>query len=88
MKILPKWYTFQVETGPFFNYYIHLSTLQYAKRSIEAFKMMYVGFSRPTHLLCFAVLKGNLSDEQLSYFKSSDSSWSVIDLTEECNAPK
>ena len=23
MKILPKWYTFQVETGPFFNYYIH-----------------------------------------------------------------
>ena len=22
MKILPKWYTFQVETGPFFNYYI------------------------------------------------------------------
>ncbi len=57
-------------------------------RAKEAMKMMYVGFSRPTHLLCFAVLKGNLSDEQLSYFKSSDSSWSVIDLTEECNAPK
>ena len=26
MKILPKWYTFQVETGPFFNYYIHIKT--------------------------------------------------------------
>ena len=27
MKILPKWYTFHVESGPFFNYYIHLSRL-------------------------------------------------------------
>ena len=26
MKILPKWYTFQVETGPFFNYYIQKQT--------------------------------------------------------------
>lgn len=64
-----------------------LSTLQNAKRSIEAFKMMYVGFSRPTHLLCFAVLKGNLSDEQVSYFNSDDSCWSVVDLTEECSFP-
>lgn len=24
MKILPEWYTFQVESGPFFNYYIHV----------------------------------------------------------------
>lgn len=54
----------------------------------EAIKMMYVGFSRPTHLLCFAVLKDNLSDEQLSYFKSSESGWLVIDLTEGCNSPE
>lgn len=64
-----------------------LSTLQNAKRSIETFKMIYVGFSRPTHLLCFAVLNGSLSDEQLSYFNSDDSGWSVVDLTEECSSP-
>ena len=29
MKILPKWYTFQVETGPFFNYYIQLKGEEY-----------------------------------------------------------
>ncbi|WP_085536942.1 AAA family ATPase [Massilibacteroides vaginae] len=45
-------------------------------------------FARPTHLLCFAVLKDNLSDEQLSYFKSSESGWLVIDLTEGCNSPE
>ena len=28
--------------------------------SKEALKMMYVGFSRPTHLLCFAVLLNNV----------------------------
>ena len=26
MKILPEWYTFQVESGPFFNYYIQFTT--------------------------------------------------------------
>ena len=29
----------------------------------EALKMMYVGFSRPTHLLCFAVLEENVKDD-------------------------
>lgn len=52
-----------------------------------AMKMMYVGFSRPTHLLCFAVLRDNLTDEQLSYFKSNDSGWSVVDLTSGCCTP-
>lgn len=65
-----------------------LLTSTSVKLSIQAFKMMYVGFSRPTHLLCFAVLKDNLSDEQLSYFKSSESGWLVIDLTEGCNSPE
>lgn len=65
-----------------------LLTSTSVKLSIQAFKMMYVGFSRPTHLLCFAVLKDNLSDEQLSYFKSNENGWLVIDLTEGCNAPE
>ncbi len=56
-------------------------------RAKETIKMMYVGFSRPTHLLCFAVLRDNLTDGQLSYFKSNDSGWSVVDLTEGCSTP-
>lgn len=31
-------------------------------RGKEALKMMYVGFSRPTHLLCFAALNDNIGD--------------------------
>lgn len=33
------------------------------KRDKEALKMLYVGFSRPTHLLCFAVLEENVKDD-------------------------
>ncbi|RTY97107.1 ATP-dependent helicase [Flavobacterium sp. RSP49] len=36
----------------------------------QALKMMYVGFSRPTHLLCFAVLKENVKDD-LEKFKNA-----------------
>ncbi|KUJ60685.1 hypothetical protein AR687_16785 [Flavobacteriaceae bacterium CRH] len=43
---------------------------------IEALKMMYVGFSRPTHLLCFAVLEENVKDD-LDKFKSAD--WIIND---------
>ncbi len=42
----------------------------------QALKMMYVGFSRPTHLLCFAVLKENVKDD-IQNFKSKG--WEVID---------
>lgn len=38
-------------------------------RGKEALKMMYVGFSRPTHLLCFAVLKENVSDSDIAKMK-------------------
>lgn len=37
----------------------------------EALKMMYVGFSRPTHLLCFAVLEENVKDH-LKKFNNKD----------------
>ena len=48
-------------------------------RQKEAVKMMYVGFSRPTHLLCFAALKENV-ETQLGCFQSAG--WEIIDMTE------
>lgn len=47
----------------------------YAK---QALKMMYVGFSRPTHLLCFAVLKENVRDD---IQKLEDAGWEIEDIT-------
>ena len=47
-------------------------------RAKEALKMMYVGFSRPTHLLCFACLKENIANEIENYRISG---WEIIDLT-------
>lgn len=50
----------------------------------QALKMMYVGFSRPTHLLCFAVLKGNINDDELKIMKEKgwkiDSDLATIDV--------
>lgn len=40
-------------------------------------KMMYVGFSRPTHLLCFAVQKKNVFDD-IEYYK--EAGWEVIEI--------
>ena len=44
--------------------------------AIEALKMMYVGFSRPTHLLCFAVLEENVKDD-LEKYRQAD--WIIND---------
>lgn len=49
-------------------------------RAKQAMKMMYVGFSRPTHLLCYAVLKDNVSGN-LETFRSKG--WEIIDITYE-----
>ncbi|QCX52708.1 UvrD-helicase domain-containing protein [Elizabethkingia sp. JS20170427COW] len=43
-------------------------------RSNETLKMMYVGFSRPTHLLCFAVRKQNVEHDLERYVASG---WTV-----------
>lgn len=48
------------------------------KRAKETLKMMYVGFSRPTHLLCFAALKNNV-ENNIDGYKSAG--WEVVDLT-------
>lgn len=47
-------------------------------RAKEALKMMYVGFSRPTHLLCFVALKENLGNDYQPYI---DGGWEIVDLT-------
>ena len=44
-----------------------------------ALKMMYVGFSRPTHLLCFAVLKENVKDD---IQKLENAGWEKVDITQ------
>ncbi|HMO78144.1 MAG TPA: UvrD-helicase domain-containing protein [Candidatus Paceibacterota bacterium] len=46
-------------------------------RKIQATKMMYVGFSRPTHLLCYAVHRNNY-DAQLS--AGDLGSWDIVEL--------
>lgn len=49
-------------------------------RAKAAIKMMYVGFSRPTHLLCFASFKNNWTQDNIDTMKSLG--WEVDDLTE------
>jgi len=48
-------------------------------RAKETLKMMYVGFSRPTHLLCFAVLKVNLENQ----LERLEKDWDITDITRE-----
>lgn len=47
--------------------------------SKSAMRMMYVGFSRPTHLLCYAIFKENWGEERLS--RMQELGWRIIDLT-------
>lgn len=47
--------------------------------ALEAMKMLYVGFSRPTHLLCYATQKHIWKNEDIE--KMSSSGWKIIDLT-------
>lgn len=49
------------------------------KRAMQAMKMLYVGMSRPTHLLCYASLKQNWNDARLQ--KMRDAGWQVIETT-------
>lgn len=45
----------------------------------EAMKMMYVGFSRPTHLLCLASQKEGWSEEELQ--KMNECGWEIVDIS-------
>jgi DNA helicase-2/ATP-dependent DNA helicase PcrA len=65
----------EVLPNPLFNEY-HSYRLGKDSRAKEALKMMYVGFSRPTHLLCFAVLEENVKADIEKY---KNAGWLVID---------
>lgn len=65
----------QVLPNPLFNEY-HTYRQGKDSRAKQALKMMYVGFSRPTHLLCFATLEENVKDDIEKY---KNAGWVVID---------
>lgn len=44
--------------------------------ALSTMRMMYVGFSRPTHLLCYAVFKENWNDEMIGRMESLG--WKII----------
>ncbi|WP_294297614.1 UvrD-helicase domain-containing protein [uncultured Chryseobacterium sp.] len=48
-------------------------------RSNETLKMMYVGFSRPTDLLCFAIRRDNVRND-IEKFKNAG--WTIVPLDE------
>ena len=54
MKILPEWYTFQVESGPFLNYYIHpylqIEQANWGERYVYELFKADVGFDEPITL--------------------------------------
>jgi len=41
----------------------------------ETLKMVHVGFSRPTHVLCFAVSENHINKEELN-----KNEWNIIDV--------
>ena len=52
---------------------------EYAQVTCKAvMHMMYVGFSRPTHLLCYASYKHNWSNERIE--KMEQLGWKIINL--------
>lgn len=53
-----------------------IENLQITMKS--AMHMMYVGFSRPTHLLCYAVVKDIWNDERLERMEKLG--WKIIKL--------
>lgn len=56
------------------------STIDYeTKQTKMAKKMLYVGFSRPTHLLCYASLKSLWNDVTIE--KMRNAGWEIDDLT-------
>jgi DNA helicase-2/ATP-dependent DNA helicase PcrA len=65
----------EVLPNPLFNQY-HSYRVGKDSRAKEALKMMYVGFSRPTHLLCFAVLEENVMSNMEKY---KNAGWQIID---------
>lgn len=58
---------------------LFLEKAEYAQVTCKAvMHMMYVGFSRPTHLLCYASYKRNWNDERIE--KMEQLGWKIINL--------
>lgn len=64
----------RLDSSPFFKDTCNIT----GKRAKQAMKMLYVGMSRPTHLLCYASLKQNWNEERLQ--KMKDAGWQVIEV--------
>ena len=64
-----------IQPSPFFKDTVKITT----SRGMKAMKMLYVGMSRPTHLLCYASIKNNWCEESLE--KMNSCGWNIIDLT-------
>lgn len=62
--------------NPFYN---EIGDYSDTKHTTEAIKMLYVGLSRPTHLLCYAMHK--TSFENYNEEKLKACGWVIIDLT-------
>lgn len=60
--------------SPFFKDSVNIIS----KRAKQAMKMLYVGMSRPTHLLCYASLKQNWNEQRLQ--KMRDAGWQIIEV--------
>lgn len=67
--------------NPFYGENVDDATKAYAKRAI---KMLYVGLSRPTHLLCYAMHKSVF--EKYDRVKLEQCGWIIEDLTIEHDA--
>jgi DNA helicase-2/ATP-dependent DNA helicase PcrA len=50
-------------------------------QAVQALKMMYVGFSRPTHLLCFVVLEENVKNYLDSLCHTNGGIWEIKNIT-------
>lgn len=48
---------------------------------IATMRMMYVGFSRPTHMLCYAVHRSNWNDDRMIN-RMKELGWEILDLSE------
>lgn len=50
------------------------------KNKLKSARMVYVGFSRPTHLLCFAACREHVADERIENLESAG--WEIVLLGE------
>ena len=70
----------RLEESPFFGDSVNPQT----EGARKAMKMLYVGFSRPRHLLCYASWKSLWSEDVL--LKMQECGWTIIDATSKADS--